>query len=79
MNPKYSFLRWRNYTPELIHWPVNNTMHPDFPSYPSEILHSIYPPTTTPIRPSHPAIKNSQRHPLPSLPPQSKPFGSVLN
>ena len=35
------------YTPELIPRPVNNTLHPDFPSCPSETLYSTLPSITT--------------------------------
>jgi len=64
------------YTPELIPWHVNNTLHPDFSSSPSETLYSTHPPITTsyknqPIPPLHP--KNLK--PLPALDLKNKSGG----
>jgi hypothetical protein len=64
------------YTPDLSPRPVNNTLHSDFPSCPSETLYSTYPPITTsyknhPIPPLHP--KNPG--PLPAPYPKNKSGG----
>ena len=45
------------YTSELIPWSVNNTLHPDFTSYSSEIL-----PTTYPLPSLPPTIKTHLPH-----------------
>ena len=51
------------YTPELIPGPVNNTLHPDFSSCPSETLYSTHPPITT----------SYNNHPIPPLHPKKTP------
>jgi hypothetical protein len=64
------------YTPKLLPRPVNNTLHPDFSSCPSETLYSTHPPITTsyinqPIPPFH----QKNPCPLPALDIKNKSGG----
>jgi len=64
--------------PKNIPWPVNNTLHPDFSSCPSETLYSTHPPITTSNKnqpnPTH-HITSKTPYPCPPLDLKNKSGG----
>ena len=64
------------YTLELIPGPVNNTLHPDFSSCPSETLYTTHPPITTSYKNQPiPALHPKNPGPLPTPDPKNKSGG----